>query len=81
MDISPEAALYYKATARATERERLRCASTLCEGCRQHGKPLWRTGNPGPDKYAQHPPYDVEVLGQSVTQVSCHAEQVWEIEK
>lgn len=69
-----------KATEQATEKERLRCAKTLCEGCKQHGKPFWRTGDGG-DKYAQHPPYTVYVAGRRGHLVRCFAEPLWEIEK
>jgi|GEM_PF-2396142 len=63
----------------ATQQERLRCAAQICEGCRQHGKPFWREGDGG-DKYAQHPPYEVFVYGDTGYQVTCLAERIWEVE-
>lgn len=58
--------------------ERLRCASVLCPGCKEHGPPTWHTGSPGPDRYAQHPPYETVVLGKRGTLVKCLAEKIWE---
>lgn len=62
----------------AVHDERLRCAAILCPGCKEHGPPTWRTGNSGPDRYAQHPPYRVEVMGRSGTLVACLAEALWD---